>query len=362
VSDRVDEPVPRVGPVSWWERLWFTPTSPAALLAVRVLVFTTVAADVWRQRLHLETLPERASRIWDPISVIGTLGVPPPTPAVVGALTWLTLLGCALALVPRSAVARAGAVLTLATYGTLLLAENSFGKIDHAHQPLLVALVVLALASSPRRGDSSSWRWGWPVQACRAGLAVMLLAAAWSKVAGGGLEWVLGPNLRNIIVVETLLLRDPPLGDLGLWVAAEPWRWQLAALGTVVGEAVLVAALVVRRQPWRGLLVVAGVGTLVGITLLLDLVGFPLVVLAAVFLDVDALGEARRDPRRRWLAGGAATAGLTVLAVTTWLATGRLLPVVPLAAFAAVVGWLTAPRGPGAPSERPAAQTPTVVR
>lgn len=347
----------------WWERLWFTPGGAGTLVAVRVLVFATVAVDVLRQRLHLETLPERASRIWEPISVIGTVGVPPPTPGVVTASIWLTLIGCAVALVPRPVLGRVGAVVTLASYGTLRLAENSFGKIDHAHQPLLIALVVLAIAGVPRLTAPPSWRWRWPVQACRAALALMLLAAAWSKLAGGGVEWVIGPNLRNILVAETLLLRDPPLGDLGLWIAAEPWRWQLAAFGTVVGEAALVLALVVRRQPWRGAIVVVGVSTLVGITLLMDLVGFPLVVIAAVMLDVDGLAAARGDGRRRVPAIAAAAAGLGVLGVTTWLATGRLLQVVPLVVFAGVVAWVTTPTVSRSTGEvRPVDQAPTVVR
>lgn len=333
-------------PAGSWSRTWFTPGTPAALLAVRVLVFVTVAADVFRHREHFATLPERGGRIWEPISALGTLRVPPPTPAVVAVLTWTALLGCCLALVRGRLLARTGGAVTLLAYGYLQLAENSFGKIDHDRQPLLIMLVVLTLADVPRRGDAPSWRWGWPVQACRAALAVMLLAAAWSKLTVSGVEWVFSANLRNVLAAESLLFRDPALSGLALWVASEPWRWQLVALGTLVGEAVMIGAIIVRRQPWRGLFAAAGVSTLVGITLFMGLVGFPLVVLAAVMLDVDGLGTARSQPRRAWRRGAVAAAGLAVLSATTWLAAERPSQLVPLAAFAVAVAWFTTAAAP----------------
>ncbi|WP_052664275.1 hypothetical protein [Nitriliruptor alkaliphilus] len=323
-------------PPEVWTRSWFGPGSAHTLLAVRVLVLATVAVDVWRNRLHYLTQPDRGGRVWEPVSVLGVLDVPPPTEAVVVACTWLALIGCVVAAGPWRGPARVAAVTALATYGTLLLTENSFGKISHSHQPLLIALVVVALAPYPRGVEAPDWRWRWPVQACRAGLAVMLLAAAWSKATTGGVAWVVGENMRNILVAEVFLFNDPALGGLSLWIASEPWRWQAVAFGALASEAVLVGALVVRRQPWRGLLVVVGISPLVAITLLMGLIGFPLVVLAALMLDVDGLARAWRT-ERRWWATAAAAGGLLVLAATTWLAAERLVLLLPLALFAGAV-------------------------
>jgi hypothetical protein len=336
--------------VTRWERFWFTPGSALAWILVRTVVLSTVATDVWSWRHRFGTIPDRAEVVWEPVSALALLQVGPPGRSVPVAVAVALVASVTAVIHVRP---RMSAGLAAASYGFLVLAANSLGKIDHDRQPLVIMVVVVALAATPRASEAPDWRFRWPVQACRLALAAMLAAAAWSKVMTGGLAWVTSENMRNILAAEVLLFRDPRFGDLALWVAADPWRWRAAALGAVLGEFALLAALLTRHPMLRVPLVAAGVGTVLGITLLMGLVGFPIVVLSAVLIDADRVLARWAGGMPRWRPLVAPVLGAAALAVTTYLATSRLLLTIPalvapaiLAVAARSVGRLDA-RGDG---------------
>lgn len=326
-----------------WERIWFTPASPVGLLAIRALTFTAIAVDVWLSRARFRRISSSAESIWEPVSLLGVLRVGPPTAWLLDVLVWVALMGAVLAVVvPWSTasriVARWAAMSTAAAYAWLVLAANSLGKIDHDRQPLFILALVLATAAVPTLRGAPSWRFRWPVQAGRLALALMLLAAAWSKLSTSGVAWVRGPNMRNILGAESLIFRDPPLADLALWIAEDPLRWQLAALAAIAGEALVIGAILTDRQPFRALLALAGAGTLVGITLLMGLIGFPIVALALALFQLEKVPYPGRGRLRATALLLAAAAGLLAalrLGDGDWL-TG--LPVIAATAVA-LRGW-----------------------
>ena len=319
-----------------WNRIWFAPEHPATLLFVRVVVFTAVAADVWLSWGRLQRLGSRPESLWEPISLLAMVRAPQPGPWMVEALGVAAIVGALLS-VPRS-TSRFGAGVAAIAYGLLELTSNSFGKIDHARQIVVIMAIVLAMGPRPpgwrALGTAApEWRWRWPVQLCRATFALMLFAAAWAKVASGGIDWVLSENLRNIIVAESLI-RDPAMERLALWIASEPWRWQGAAAAAVLGEGCLILALVV-RAPWLRLpLVTAGVGTMAGITMFMGLVGFPILAVGAIFVRPSALFVSRQQASARLLV--APLLGIGALGITTYLHDPRMVGVVPLLAAAIV--------------------------
>ncbi|WP_052665394.1 hypothetical protein [Nitriliruptor alkaliphilus] len=330
-----------------WERFWFAPGSALAWIVVRAVVLSTVAIDVWNRRHSFGAIPGRAEVVWEPISALALLPLGSPgrsIPVAVGLALVASITALAHVRPRLSAAVAAGA------YGYLVLAANSLGKIDHDRQPLVIMLVVVVLAAAPRGGEPPDWRFRWPVQACRVALAAMLAAAAWSKVIGGGLAWVTSENMRNILAAEVLGFRDPPLSEVALWVASDPWRWRAAALGAVLGELALLAALVTRRVPVRTALIAAGVGTVLGITLLMGLVGFPIVVLGAVLIDADRMLARWEAGTPRWHPLVVPGLGAAALAVTTYLATSRLLLTVPALVapvLLAVAAWSAGRGGAG---------------
>lgn len=290
--------------LSSWERIWFTDGRAVTLVVARTLTFGCVAVDLITEP-RFRTISVVGSVEWSPISLLSVLnlGAPPK---------WLVYTALGIALV--SAVAsvgrlapRASGFIAAISYSFLLLGMNSLGKIYHDRNVLIILVWIMAFAAAPRLGDKSRPEFRWPVQMSRLVLGLMFLAAAWAKVRNGqGLEWVFGPNMRNvlaseILIFETPTLRGPILGDVAVWIAGVPVLWKAAAAGALIGEAVLVGAVFVRRWWLRTALVVLGVGTMVGITLLMGMVGFPIVVLALVFIDLDRLPLAKFASSPPWL-------------------------------------------------------------
>jgi hypothetical protein len=309
-------------------------------------VFGVLAAQMWRRREGLRGMADRAPELWDPVSLLGLLPLDAPDPSLIEGLLWAVWIGSALTLL-RIAPRVAG--LAAASAGTLLvMAANSFGRISHGQQLLVIMAVVLAVAAIPRLDSRDDWRFHWPVQLCRASFAVMLASAAIAKLRDSGLDWVFTSNLRNILVMENLVLRDPPLPEVALWIASEPWLWQGAAAGAVIGEAVLVLAVLVRHPAIRIPAITAGIGTIVGMTLFMDLVGFPFVALAAIFAQPGDLVRARRPGESLGSRLVLPAAGLAILAAVTLVDTQQLSTVLPLVAFAAVaaIGVRHAASGP----------------
>jgi hypothetical protein len=327
----------------WWEQVWFAPASPVGLIAARWLVFTTVIADLSLNRRRYHTLPDRAEVLWEPISVLAVLQLPPPNGLVISMLLAVTVAAAAatlLRLVPHAsgAVAAAG-------YTMLVVASNSLGKVDHDRHVVVVAVIVLAVAAAPRLHDAPSWRYRWPVQLSRASIAVMLTGAAWSKLTTSGLDWVFSENLRIILTAETLLFRDPPLGELSLWIAAHPLRWQLAAAGVLASQLLSIGA-VVAPGVWRRLFALGAGGAIVGITLLMGLVGFPIVGLVLLLVDLEPMVRQVQTATVRAVTVAAPVAAWAAVTVCTYLfvqpklpPTQQLMAVAPAVVAAAVVAW-----------------------
>lgn len=342
-----ERPPSAAEPPGVWERLWFSAEDPATLTFVRWLVFSSVAVNAWVGRHASRGFPDRPDVLWDPISLLAAVRLPQPSPLLIEVLLLTVGLGCALTLL--RIWPRVTGLAAASSYLVLVLMENSFGKISHGKQPLVVMALVLAVASVPSASAPRSWRWSWPVQLCRTVLGVTLAAAASSKLQRSGLEWVLSETMRNVLVMEATVLRDPALEGLARWIATEPWRWKAAAAGAIAGEASLIWAVALPPSRVRSALIVAGAGTVAGITLLMDLIGFPIVLLCAVFISprtaIDALARGRSALRTL----APPLVGMALLAGVLLLRAGRptALTALPLA-IGAVVLLVTTRRLPAA--------------
>lgn len=287
-------------PLSSWERVFVQGGSALGLVVTRAIVFTVVLVDV--SRIRVGTFDSLARSSWNPVDLLGLVSAPFPDDTTLTIVRAVTLLAAALALVPR--VGRFTAPVVFVGYTWLTLVLNSFGKIDHDRQPIVVMLACLAVAAAPTWDEAARWQFRWPVQACRLVLATTLAAAALSKIRNGGPAWVLSDHLRAMITMESEL-RDPAWETLGRWIAAEPWRWKPAAAGAIIGELALVLAVATRRL-WVGrAAVLVGAATLAGIALLMDLAVFPLMILPVLFVECDRLVAT-------WSAGGRRLAPLAV--------------------------------------------------
>ena len=311
-------------------------TSMVGLLVARCLVFATIAVDVTSES-RFSQIAEKAESVWEPISVLGILRSPAPASWVIGLLMAVAVVGSVSTLL--GLCSRLAAAFAATAYTFLVLALNSFGKIDHDRNVLIIAVWILVFAPAVDlrgRPQPASTSYGWPVQMIRLSIGLMFLAAAWAKVRlGQGGEWVFGPNIRNVLASEVLIyetpdLRTPPLSSTALWIADRPWAWKTAALGALAGEFSLIFAVFSTRVFIRRAATILGLGTMCGITLLMGMVSFPILALAAIFVTVGDPTEGRLS-RLTTLAliYGVLGAVMVVQKSSMW-------PVVPL-----VVAWLS---------------------
>ena len=293
-----------------WEQFWFRPVGTVGLRIVRLVVFGVAGMVLFTDIGVLVPSIGNAGALWDPISFYRF--VPAPAAAFLDVAFPLAVAGCIAGAAGLGGRRVALPVGLLA--GFLVGIGNNLGKVNHDRNVLVMALFVLAFAPAAERGAEPSWRFRWPVAAVALGYALMFFFAGISKVRASGVDWVLSENMRNILISENLLLRAPALSDVALWIAAEPWRWKTAAALALVGELGLVIGVVTRHPIASAVLVAQGAGVIFGLNLLLDLGGWPLVVMAAVLVDWNELVRLRA-PWPTVVGAGIFTiiAGITVL-------------------------------------------------
>lgn len=97
--------------------------------------------------------------------------------------------------------------------------------------------------------------------------------------------------MRNILVQELALYRDPALADLALVIAGNPVLWTGVAAGTILAEVGMVLAVVGPSRWVRNAAALAGAGLMAGLNLLMRLGGRVPMVLALVFLEWERLAR-----------------------------------------------------------------------
>lgn len=238
---------------------WVAPASTARrLAAVRIAIGGYALAWSWWSYGELVALGRLDDQRFRPVGIVAVLGTGPvPGWAIVGC--WWGTVAAALGVMSGRRFALAGPALA---GGLLLLTtyQNSWGKILHTENLLVVHALVLAVApagdalvlgarTSTPTGPSWSRRYGWPLRAMAIATVLTYVAAGVAKVRHGGLGWMTADNLRHWIAYD--LLRKELFGDFSLPVAERlldhGWLLGTAAIGTVVVELAAPLALLGRR-------------------------------------------------------------------------------------------------------------------
>jgi HTTM domain len=291
---------------------WLLAPAPAARLAVLRILVGSYAA-LWallRLPAHVAHVDQPAGR-WQPVGVLASLGSPLAGHVVVALAIVAPLLGVAFAAGWRYRYvgpACAGAILVLATL------DSSWGQIFHTEHLMALHLVVLAAAPaaaddvvltrvrrrSPaidRSPPPPDGRYGWPVRLAAVVVAITYTVAGLAKLRVGGLDWLDGDTLRNLVAHDNL--RKAVLGDayspIGTRLVAHGWIFVPLAVVTVVVE--LGAAVALLGGRWRTTWVVAAWLFHVGVLALMAVVfAYPLSGVAfAPFFPLERLA-ARSQP------------------------------------------------------------------
>lgn len=247
-------------------------------------------------------LAGQPAALFRPPDVLAWLPSMPPLPVLVG----LQVAGT-VAAIAAVAGRRATSGFAVAWVCLLVLAglRGSLGKILHNDVLVLLAAVPVVLAPAGARwGDlRSSPRWGWPVRAAMAVVAVVYAASAVQKLRHSGAAWVTGDNMRWILYSAAAGSRAPTRA-VALFIADRAWLAHLTAAGLLGIELAAPILLAVRRTRLLFIALVAALHLGTWLTLGLDYWGWALTVAVVAvpaawweWLSRQPSGRTRRSAR-----------------------------------------------------------------
>jgi hypothetical protein len=237
-----------VNPVSRW---LFRPGPVGRLAVLRLLVYLYVPIDLFTRTAQVVPHAYGSAALYDPVDLLDTLHQPSPEPWLVQSLRVVIVVGCLVAaagVLPRLA----GWIVAFGYLDWACLAM-SYGKVDHDHLGLLVALFVLPTAGRVRLGATERTEAaGWALRCIELAVVATYFLSAYAKeVRFGGAHWVVGATFAWAVVRRgsspvKLLLHHPLVlvaGQIGV-VAMEASTPVLLVLGRrarLVGVATLLA-------------------------------------------------------------------------------------------------------------------------
>ena len=238
---------------SWFDRAlgWFLPVLPEARVAIlRSVVYVFVLLDIHllvRDPIPLSHQPE----LYRPLLLARLLHLPPPSVPLAWGLYVVLWVSCLVAASNRLPRVAGWVVAAAFTWWTAI--GMSFGKVDHDHLALVVALWVLPSVGAVRgRWRSTDWSAsaGWALRCIQIAVIFTYFLSALTKIRSGGWSFTSWPN--SSILMWAIIRRPHGLGQLlmpypGL-LRLMQWGAFLAELLSLVtlwlrGRALLVAAL-----------------------------------------------------------------------------------------------------------------------
>jgi hypothetical protein len=230
---------------------WFAPL----LLESRAAIFRTICYLFVIVDMHLivrDPIPlSRHPELYRPLLLERMFSLPPPSLPLTIGLYLLVLIGSVVAAANR--LPRAAGYLVAAAFTWWTAIGMSYGKVDHDHLALIVALWVLpTVGSIPGRWASRerSRQAGWALKCVQIAVVLTYFLSALTKVRSGG--WSLTSWPESSILMWAIIRRPHGLGQ---FLVAYPellhlmqWFAFAAELSSLVvlwlrGRALLVAAL-----------------------------------------------------------------------------------------------------------------------
>jgi len=234
---------------------WYFAAAPARYLAaVRIGIGAYALGWLAFTAAELLALADLDPSRFDPVGVVGVLGIGPLDRGVVGAILAGTVISAGLVVAGwwyrLAAPAFALGLLLLTTY------QNSWGKLLHTENLLVLHALVLAVSPAAdalvvgaHRRRPDSFRYGWPLRAMALATVLAYVAAGVSKLRYGGLPWMTAENLQSWVAFD--LVRKELFGDPYLAAVVDAldhaWPFAVAAVFTVAVELVAPVALLGRR-------------------------------------------------------------------------------------------------------------------
>jgi hypothetical protein len=292
----------------WWNDYWFRPRPYLDLAMVRILAVGTQLAilltfyavidiaSMTGMLGYLQDLGKLPDEMYRPITILRIMVLPfgldaRPPAELVTVIYYLTVGVGVLALIGLAT----RVTLMAFALGNLFLVSYaySFGDFHHTEAPLLIALVVLALAPSGhalsidavlrrRRGvpfEAEGPMAGWPIRLLQWMFVLIYLSAVLSKlVVHGGLDWLNGYTLQYYLIQDSL--RKGTL--LGFWLSQYHIVVLISQYIVVIFQATFALAVIFPKLRW--IYVPMGLGFHIGNIVFLNATFAEWIALYAVFI------------------------------------------------------------------------------
>jgi hypothetical protein len=191
---------------------WFMPVVPDSRVAIlRTVLYLFVIIDIHlfvRDPIPLSRHPE----LYRPLMIERLLQLPPPSVPLTITLYLILMIGCLLAasnVFPRLA---GGVVAAAFTWWTAI--GMSYGKVDHDHLALVVALWVLptvGVIADRWRSTERSRQAGWALKCIQISVVFTYFLSALTKIRSGG--WSITSWPESSILLWAIVRRPHGLGQ-----------------------------------------------------------------------------------------------------------------------------------------------------
>ncbi|HEX2312230.1 MAG TPA: hypothetical protein VHJ17_00725 [Thermomonospora sp.] len=265
-------------------RWWYAPVPAARIAWLRLLAYGFLPFDMLLLTNSTLAHAQLPASLYQPVMLARLVHLPAPTPGAMYALLVVTLAAGAVAAAGR--LPRIAGFTAAIGYLWWVTISMSYGKVDHDHLALVVALFVLPTAGRARLRDQvGSEAAGWAVRCVQIATVCAYFLSAWAKMRIGGPGWPNGATLQ-----WALNRRGTPPGrllvDYPALLRVSQWVTLVAEFGSLL--------LLVARGRWLYLGVAFFAGFHVVTYALMTIHFLPHAIWLSAFLPLERLSELRR--------------------------------------------------------------------
>ena len=210
--------------VSWWT----TPVPLARVAVFRTVVYLFLLYDIFV--LVNDVIPHGyAAELYRPLFIGRVLPLPEPSPALVHILQVTLVVGALVAATGR--LPRLAGWVVAVCYFEWLIIGMSFGKVDHDHLALLVAVWVLPTVGRARYSDlTPSEAGGWAFRCIQVATIATYVGSAFAKWSRNGAPFAWG---GSAVFTWAIIRRGTEFID---WILAYPWLLRISQWMLLIAE------------------------------------------------------------------------------------------------------------------------------
>ncbi len=218
----MDRPMKRI--VAWWT----TPVPLARVAVFRTVVYLFLLYDIFV--LVNDVVPHGyAADLYRPLFIGRVLPLPEPSPVLVHTLQVVIVIGSLVAATGR--LPRLAGWIVAVCYLEWLVVGMSFGKVDHDHLALLVALWVLPTVGRARFGDGTpSAAGGWALRCIQVATIATYVGSAFAKWSRNGAPFAWG---GSAVFTWAIIRRGTEFID---WILEYPWLLRISQWMLLIAE------------------------------------------------------------------------------------------------------------------------------